>query len=453
MVSSSTECRVLDFFTCGVAQRQNAEVPKNAKQQDSFFVVEDLGKVFAAPLPFRCSLYGVIDGHGTLGEVAADFVSKHLPKQLATLLVCGLPPPEAICHAFTLTDHAAAVQNLPFFVSGCCVTLTLVTENVGQYNSTEMYTSWLGDCSAMLAGGGTHLHLTNEHKVSRVDEAQRIIKSGGFLTGDGRFSTMGAPGRLQVTRAIGDWWAKPKDQPVLLSLPEIRRDDLQVLPDGELDTHWQVLILATDGVWEFVPDHVMTEIILQGLQYLKSMDPADRGAHLSVIALKVVTEALRRGSDDNASALIINLHRVHRSQDTDRINRIENINEIVPQPFRSNTIPSCPWCDLEFDSFKVWKKHMRQLHVQSIDGYVDFEPCPACWRPLSDTHTGLPNFTDHIRLCPERYNSIDRNTPSTQSRSTDSFNKINNNMNHHRTISTNSNPLLLPKHYRSEITT
>ena len=31
----------LDFWSCGVAQRQNVATPKNKKQQDSFFVIED----------------------------------------------------------------------------------------------------------------------------------------------------------------------------------------------------------------------------------------------------------------------------------------------------------------------------------------------------------------------------------------------------------------------------
>jgi len=74
-----------DFTTCGAAQFQNKSFPKNVKQQDSYFIVEDMANTFGVRLggQDRVALYGVADGHGECGEICAAFVRRHLPTQLA----------------------------------------------------------------------------------------------------------------------------------------------------------------------------------------------------------------------------------------------------------------------------------------------------------------------------------------------------------------------------------
>merc|ERR1719183_309137 len=96
-----------DFPTCGVAQFQNRQYWKNQKQQDSYFVVEDLGAAFGTQLGYnqRVSLYGVADGHGEFGEISANFIRRNMPPQLAQSphfaagRLC-----DALLESFTQTD-------------------------------------------------------------------------------------------------------------------------------------------------------------------------------------------------------------------------------------------------------------------------------------------------------------------------------------------------------------
>lgn len=293
----------LDFVTAGVAQRQNSHHAKNKKQQDGFFVVEDLHSEFPhLPLPRGpFALYGVADGHGEVGEVSADYATRTLPLKVAESLSCSADVPRALTEAFLETDRLAMASKLPFYMSGTCVVACLVS-------AETIWTAWCGDCAAILcsSGAGTVVPVTADHNVRRHSaERDRIVAAGGIVSGDGRFTCPGAPGRLQVTRAMGDWWGKlgraplasDGPPPLLLAEPEV-----VTMARGHTQ---DLLILGSDGVFEFMPAARMMELAARGLWAL------DVSAKLSQAAMEIVAEVVseRWCSDDNSTALVVDLRR------------------------------------------------------------------------------------------------------------------------------------------------
>jgi len=382
-----------DYFTCGVAQRKNGRF--HEKQQDYFFIVEDMGRVFQREIPFKCSLYGVVDGHGPTGEIVSDFVSNQLPKEIVEKLEYGKAPEQALYEAIECLDYKAELDNYKFHSSGACVTLTLVAENLPEHR-LELYTAWIGDSSVMLAGPhSNHYRITHEHNLSLGEEARRIVDSGGTIYSKGkRFFVPGCPGSLNITRAVGDWWAKSNGRALIIAKPDIEVKYLR-LADGRLDASWLSLVLTTDGTWEFLKDLRMAELVVEAGQFLKMSGQPNE---LSLVADKLVHEALRRGSKDNATAMVIDLHRITTSH---------RINDIVVKYRQGIPTPHCPAvviaycrvCGKQFKSYERWISHTRKHHVYDVMGRYDLFPCRYCWMPLSESHPALQRSADHALLC------------------------------------------------------
>lgn len=287
-----------DFASCGVAQFQNRQYKKNAKQQDAYFVVEDIGATFGVHLGLTqpVALYGVADGHGEFGEVSANFICRNLPSQLAQSphFAAGRLG-DAILAAFTQTELLQQAAGLPLWASGSCVSAVAVS-------ATHIVVGNCGDCRCVLAENGAAVNLSNDHNVENAapEELQRILNSGATITPDKRVTLPGAPGRLATTRSMGDYWAKPQGPPerhVVSALPEIRTIARQ---PGQ-----QFLILASDGIFGFMSSQDAVTLCLKAAQEPQGMKPLSRLAH-SVLWKSVNA----RRSDDNCTCLVIDLSQV-----------------------------------------------------------------------------------------------------------------------------------------------
>eukprot|EP00913_Durusdinium_trenchii_P014634 g13733.t1 len=157
-----------DFATCGVdrAQFQNRQFPKNAKQQDSYFVVEDMGVTFGVRLGGvdSVALYGVADGHGECGELCAAFVRRHLPTQLAQSRHFAEGRLDAAMHeAFLQTELLQQSSGLPLWASGACVSAAAVSRH-------NIVVANCGDCRC----AGTH-------KKRRPEQRFLLLASDGVF--------------------------------------------------------------------------------------------------------------------------------------------------------------------------------------------------------------------------------------------------------------------------------
>eukprot|EP00397_Hematodinium_sp_SG-2012_P016929 GEMP01017286.1.p1 GENE.GEMP01017286.1~~GEMP01017286.1.p1 ORF type:complete len:810 (+),score=178.35 GEMP01017286.1:141-2570(+) len=293
-----------DFLTCAVAQFQNAKIPKNAKQQDGYFVVEDVGTTFHVPLPYGpLSVFGVMDGHGRYGEVCANFIRKALPHQLAmSEALAANQLTQASVEAVLRTEYLLRwAETLPLYCSGSCVTMVVVTP-------TTIVCANAGDCRAVLAyesptmpGEWDYRNLSNDHNVANAsdEEIRRIVNSGAQLTLDDRLTCAGAPGALQTTHALGDFWAKPEGRPEMVSSePEV----IEVARHGGQ----QMLIVCSDGVFSKLSSRRVVKLA----HAVVAQEPH---SPLSRIAHAIICAAADCGSDDNITCMVIALPRLHAS--------------------------------------------------------------------------------------------------------------------------------------------
>jgi serine/threonine protein phosphatase PrpC len=160
----------------------------------------------------------------------------------------------------------------------------------------------IGDSRAVLCRNESAFDLTRDHKPNDPIERKRIEAAGGYVKWHGHVDILGDPipgtgvyrvnGIISLSRAIGD----RTERPVVTAEP-----DISVLPlQDETD---DFIVLATDGLW----DVMSSSDVVSFVHALMNSEEGDS------IAAMLVEEALRRGSDDNITVIIVWLHEAHNS--------------------------------------------------------------------------------------------------------------------------------------------
>jgi len=220
------------------------------------------------------SLYAVFDGHG--GSRAAQYCKDHL-LDYALNDPCFLDHPGvALRKAFIRTDaEFSALARQPVLSDGT----TAVTAVI---HNGRIYVANAGDSRAIIVQkGGRTRHMSVDHKPNREDEEERIKKLGGKIIHWGRWRVQGV---LAVSRAIGDVTL----QPYVTCEPEIL--------EKQIDIDDEYLVLASDGLWDVLRNEEVSRLVLE----------ATRRGFLSS-SRELCTEALRIGSTDNVTVLVIDL--------------------------------------------------------------------------------------------------------------------------------------------------
>ena len=139
--------------------------------------------------------------------------------------------------------------------------------------------------------------LSNDHKPDLPNERSRILASNGRVesstSGPSRIYIMDddTPG-LAVSRAFGDWVAATVG---VICIPEVLVHEIN---ESNQD---QVIILGSDGIWEFITNERAVEI------YAESKDP-------KIACNKIVDEATRcwklnRDTVDDITCIVVELNR------------------------------------------------------------------------------------------------------------------------------------------------
>jgi serine/threonine protein phosphatase PrpC len=231
-----------------------------------------------------CHLMAAFDGHR--GPEASDWLAASLERHLAARWACSAGPGEALRRALLDADAAFRTQQdaewarrggggggAPRRFPGSTAVVALL---VGR----RLAVANLGDSRAVLCRGGTAVELTRDQTAEREDERARVAAAGGEVSVRMGGWRVGAAG-LQVTRSVGD--ADVKGQGVTA---EAEVGEWDLTPDDSF------LLLATDGVWEWVGSGEAVELVHDTVK-----QPA-------MCAQRLVAEALARGSRDNATAVV-----------------------------------------------------------------------------------------------------------------------------------------------------
>ena len=162
----------------------------------------------------------------------------------------------------------------------------------------------VGDSRAVLyRKNGTIVPLSLDHKPEVATERARIEAVGGTVEWCGKVDRDGRPiqgtglyrlnGSLGLSRAIGD----RSERPAVSAVPDVCVERLT--EDDEF------VVLGTDGLW----DVMSTLDVVSFIHALLDDDDGELTLDRDVVAAKLVEEALRRGSFDNVTVIILWLDR------------------------------------------------------------------------------------------------------------------------------------------------
>mmetsp|Transcript_43031 Transcript_43031/g.105204 ORF Transcript_43031/g.105204 Transcript_43031/m.105204 type:complete len:524 (-) Transcript_43031:107-1678(-) len=216
--------------------------------------------------------FGVFDGHS--GKRAAAWAKDKLWDNVQAELVKGVQPPEALKNAFLATDREFLLKaKKDRWMDGCTVSTALL---IGK----DLYVANAGDSRTILCRGSEAVPMSQDHKPDRPSERRRIVQAGGSVIFVGCARVNGV---LATSRGFGD-----KDLKQWVSAePEVTQ---RTLSPGD-DT----LILATDGLWDVLTNSETAQLV------------AREGGNVKQAAKALTREALRLGSMDNISALVVDL--------------------------------------------------------------------------------------------------------------------------------------------------
>lgn len=204
------------------------------------------------------ALYGVYDGHGPLGHFVSEYACTNLPHIFLSLCREGQTPDKAFNNAFIsvqkLIEKESQEKRIDAEMSGSTCTMAYHC-----MKSQRLWLSHVGDSRSIIgsAEGKEAMALTVDHKPDLPEEKKRIESANppGRVIFDGFFNhrvfaKSGMYPGLNMSRALGDCVAHRMAG--LTAVPDIKEIDLAnstVGGDGE-----RLLILCTDGVWEFIND-------------------------------------------------------------------------------------------------------------------------------------------------------------------------------------------------------
>jgi serine/threonine protein phosphatase PrpC len=161
----------------------------------------------------------------------------------------------------------------------------------------------IGDSRAILNLNSTAVVLTRDHKPDSPEELARIQACGGKVVWSGLVDKIGRPistagvyrvnGNLDLSRSIGD----RSERPAVCADP-----DFTVL---SLDEDARFLLLATDGLWVVFTEQEVVDFVETKLQEANSGNEKRRMLIRSKMAEMIVAEALRRGTYDNVTVVIL----------------------------------------------------------------------------------------------------------------------------------------------------
>ncbi|CAO2170847.1 unnamed protein product [Urochloa humidicola] len=270
----------------------------------------------AAPLPVAAGeveegngggwvpeFFAVYDGHGGawVAEACRDRLHVALAEEMARLGLVnggggGALWREAMAAAFARVDgevsavQAAAGDTKPY-AEGSSVLVAVLEPR-------RIVVAHCGDSRAVLCRSGVPVPLSTEHKPERPDEMARIESVGGQIL---YWHGPRVLGVLSMSRSIGDYFLKPS----MSAEPEVTVTD-------RADTD-EFIILGSDGLWNATSNEYackVTRHCLSGRLAAANFPSTVRGSSASDAAALLVEMAMASGSEDNVSAVVVELSRL-----------------------------------------------------------------------------------------------------------------------------------------------
>lgn len=239
-------------------------------------------------------LFGIFDGHG--GSRAAEYLKENLFKNLMNHPEFLTNTKVAISETYQQTDSDFLESGKDTFRDDGSTASTAVL--VGNH----LYVANVGDSRTVISKLGKAIPLSEDHKPNRSDERKRIENAGGVVMWAGTWRVGGV---LAMSRAFGNRMLKQ----FVVAEPEIQ--------EQELDEEFELLVLASDGLWDVVPNEDAVTLALS------EQEP-------ELAARKLIETAFSRGSADNITCIVVRLY--NQSPTTETQTQTQTQPEPEPEP-------------------------------------------------------------------------------------------------------------------------
>lgn len=223
------------------------------------------------------ALFAVFDGHA--GPRCSKFLKDHFAKIFFDLKATRRGEiPIGLYKAFAKAENQyCQIARAAGWPDGSTGVVAVV-------HGHNLLMAHVGDSRAVMCRGKKAIELTSDHKPDRADETERILSVGGTV----ERTEMGGSiprvnGHLAVSRSFGDLRMK-EVQRYVSAEPEM--SVLQLTPEDKF------IILASDGLWDVLTNQ-------------EAVDFVRRDSSKSKAARNLVKRALKIGTTDNVSALVI----------------------------------------------------------------------------------------------------------------------------------------------------
>lgn len=313
-----------------------------AAMEDVCCCIPDLSAHLKNDMPHhqRHSYYALFDGHS--GVRAATFSNQRLMSYLISHEAFMSDTRLAFEECFARIDkeflQKAEEESLG---DGTTAAVVLIRGN-------RLITANIGDCRAVVSIGGQALDIIEEQTPGRADERARIEQQGGWVKEERELQLsklhsmdLSDPeiqqraervvkwvtihrvnGELAVSRAIGDldykgkalsryeYWAYPEGHDrvfhgdLVISVPECQ--EIEITPEFDF------LILACDGLWDTIKSK-------EAVKYVA--DRLNEGYSAKQASQSLANLAIRSGSSDNVSVVIVLLNTEQMSSSIDALSR------------------------------------------------------------------------------------------------------------------------------------
>nr|XP_043617661.1 probable protein phosphatase 2C 76 [Erigeron canadensis] len=216
-------------------------------------------------------LFGIFDGHG--GSRAAEYLKQNLFNKLMDHPEFMTDTKKAISETYRQTDSDF---------------LESEKDNSGDDGSTastavlvgnHLYVANVGDSRTVISKAGKAIALSEDHKPNRTDERKRIESAGGVVMWAGTWRVGGV---LAMSRAFGNRMLKQ----FVVAEPDIQ--------EQELSEEFELLVLASDGLWDVVSNDDVISIAQAELEP-------------EAAANKLIETAFGCGSADNITCIVVKL--------------------------------------------------------------------------------------------------------------------------------------------------
>uniref|UniRef100_A0A6U9R5F0 Protein-serine/threonine phosphatase n=1 Tax=Picocystis salinarum TaxID=88271 RepID=A0A6U9R5F0_9CHLO len=231
-------------------------------------------------------MVAIFDGHR--GSEMAEFAQRHMLQTLRHYW--HLPLDEALRHSFLFLDAKFRALEDEWYQRRM---QQLGPENAGKRSwpgataicallvGRHLWVANTGDCRAVLCQSGLANSLTRDHTVEDASERERVKLDGGLVEWKVNSWRVGKVG-IQVTRSLGDGDLKNEG---VIADPEITYK--------EITNEDEFLILASDGLWERVPNQAAVGLV------------HDTVKQPNMCSQRLAFEAITAGSGDNVTVAVM----------------------------------------------------------------------------------------------------------------------------------------------------